>query len=105
MIKEVSRLETYTEAPEIISQINSEQSKIILEITMLEVEKDQINLMVNENGCYLSAPSEAVQYVAVLSFPSPVKPSETKAKYRDGYLVVEIPFKNPLTDYTKIAVE
>jgi HSP20 family molecular chaperone IbpA len=101
----VTRLETYTETPEIISRVDSEQTKLILEITLLEVEKEQINLMVNENGCYLSAPSEAAEYVATLSFPSPVNPSDTKATYKDGYLVVEIPFKNPLTDYTKISVE
>ena len=50
-------MERYTENTEIISRIDSEQSKLILEITVLDVEKDQINLMVNENGCYLSAGS------------------------------------------------
>ena len=98
-------METYTETPEIISHVDSEQAKLVMEITLLDVEKDQINLMVNENGCYLSAPSEVAEYVAVISFPSPVKPSETKAEYRDGYLIVEIPFKDPLTDYTKISLQ
>jgi HSP20 family molecular chaperone IbpA len=98
-------LEIYTETPEIISRIDSEQSKLILEMTVVDVEKDRINLMVNENGLYLSAPSETAEYVTVFTFPSPVKPSETKARYADGYLVVEIPFKDPLTDYTKIPVE
>jgi HSP20 family molecular chaperone IbpA len=95
----------YTETPEIISRIDSEQSKLILEITILEAEKNQISLMVNENGCYLSAPTETAQYVAVLSFPNPVKPSEAKAEYNDGYLIVEIPFKNTLSDYVKIPIE
>ena len=104
-IREVSTLENYTETPEIISHVDSEQSKLILEITLLEVEKDQINLMVSENGCYVSAPCEVAEYVAVLSFPSPVNPSEIKATYRDGYLIVEIPFKNPLTDFAKITVD
>lgn len=101
----MSPLEIYTETPDIISRIDSEQSKLIIEITILEVEKDQINLMVNENGLYLSAPSETAEYVAVLTFPSPVKPAETKARFADGYLIVEVPFKDPLTDYIKISVE
>jgi HSP20 family molecular chaperone IbpA len=98
-------VERYTENPDIISRIDSEQSKLILEITLLDVEKDQMNLMVNEHGLYLSALSETSEYVAVLTFPSPVKPTETKARYADGYLIVEVPFKDPLTDYTKISVE
>ena len=97
-------MDTYTETPDIISRVDTEQSKLILEITLLEVEKEKISLLVNENGCYLSAPSEVAEYVAVLTFPSPVNPSDTKATYGDGYLVVEIPFKNPLTDYIRIPV-
>jgi HSP20 family molecular chaperone IbpA len=98
-------MEKYTETPEIISRIDSEQSKLVCEITLIDVEKDQINLMVNENGCYLSALSDAAEYVAVLTFPSPVNPSETKAEYRDSYLIVEFSFKNPITDYIKIPAE
>ena len=98
-------MEKYTETPEIVSRVDQEQSKLILEIAMLYVEKDQINLTMNENGCFLSAPSENAEYVAVLTFPSPVNPSEAKAKYADGYLIVEIPFKDPLTRYAKIVVE
>lgn len=98
-------MEIYKETPEIISWIDSEQSKLTMEITLLEVEKENMQLMMNENGCYLFAPSEVSEYVAVLSFPSPVKPSEARAQYRDGYLVVEVPFKEPLADYIRIAVE
>jgi HSP20 family molecular chaperone IbpA len=98
-------MEKFTESPDIISRIDSEHSKLILEITLVDVEKDQINLMVNEHGLCLSAPSEVSEYEAILTFPSPVKPSETKARYADGYLIVEIPFKETLTDYTKISIE
>ena len=97
-------MEKYTETPDIIFRIDSEQSKIVMEITMLDVEKDQINLMVNERGLYLSAPSETSEYVAVLTFPSPVIPSKTIARYEDGYLIIEIPLKNPLTDFEKISI-
>jgi HSP20 family molecular chaperone IbpA len=97
--------EKYTEAPEIISFVDSEQSKLFLEISLVDVETENISLMMDENGCYLSAPAEGVEYKATLSFLRAVKPAEAKAKYLDGYLKVEVPFKDPVENYLKIPVE
>ena len=97
--------EVYYEFPEIISYVDSEQSKLFLEIAMLNIESENINLMMNEQGFYLSAPADDVHYVTTFAFPSPVKPSEAKAHYIDGYLKVEVPFKGPLTDYVRVPLE
>lgn len=98
-------IERYTESPDVITSVDSEQSLLTLEFSLVQVDKENITLMMNENGCYLSAPTEDADYVATLSFLSPVKPSETKAIFKDGILIVKVPFKEPLQNYVKVLVE
>ncbi len=97
--------EKYTESPEMTTWVDIEQSKLNVQFTLLDVEKENITLMVDENGCYLSAPSGDLEYIATLSFLRPVKPSEAKATYEDGYLTVKLPFKETMDGYTKVPVE
>lgn len=97
--------ELYTETPEIISSVDVEQSKLMFEITMLDVEQDKIDLMIGEKGAYLSAPSDNTHYVAALSFPCAVDPVGAKAKYEDGYLKIEIPLTEDIKNFTKVPVE
>jgi HSP20 family molecular chaperone IbpA len=97
--------EKYTESPEIMSWVDSEQSKLIVQFTIINSEKENITLMMNENGCYLSASAEDIEYVATLSFLSAVKPADAKATYEDGYLTIVVPFENPLDSYLKVPVE
>jgi len=105
-MKEEDPLEQkYTEAPEIVTSVDSGQAKLQMEISLVNVEKENISLMMDENGCYLSAPSDDAEYVAAISFLRAVKPSEAKAIFADGFLRVEIPFRDPLENYVKVPVE
>jgi len=98
-------LEKYTESVDVIVSIDGVQSQLTMEFSLVQVDKENINLMMNENGCYLTAPSEDADYVATLSFPSPVNPSLAKAAFKDGILIVKVPFKEPLKNYVKVPVE
>ena len=95
----------YTETPEIITSVDSEQAKLHIEISLVNVAKEDISLMMDENGCYLSVPSEDVEYVAAMSFLRAVKPSEAKATFIDSFLRIEIPFRDSLASYVKVPVE
>jgi HSP20 family molecular chaperone IbpA len=98
--------ENYTETPDIITFVDSVQSKLMIEISLVSVEKEDINLMMDENGCFLSAPAEGgVEYVATLSFLRAVKPSEAKAVYTDSFLKIEVPFKSALENFVKVPIE
>jgi HSP20 family molecular chaperone IbpA len=98
-------MENYMETPEIVMFIDVEKSKLMVEISLVAVEKEDISLMMDENGYFLSAPAEGgVDYVAAISFPRAVKPSEAKAIFKDGYLKIEIPFKDPLKNYVNVPV-
>jgi HSP20 family molecular chaperone IbpA len=97
--------EFFTETPETITYVDAEKSKLMIEFTILDVEKTAINFMISENGCYLSAPSDNTLYAATLSFLCPVQPAEAKAIYEDGYLKVEIPLKEDIQNFIKVPVE
>lgn len=104
-IKEVSLLlERYTESPDLITSVDKDQSQLILEISLVQVDKENIKLMMNENGYYLIANSEDSDYVSTLSFLAPVKPSEAEAKFQDGILIVKVPFKEPLQNYIQVPI-
>jgi HSP20 family protein len=97
--------EKYTETPDIITFVNSEQSKLMIEISLVSVEKEDINLMMDEKGCFLSASAEGgVEYVATIPFLRKVKPSEAKAVYTDSFLKVEVPFKDTLENFVKVPI-
>jgi HSP20 family molecular chaperone IbpA len=98
--------EKYTEAPDMMSWVDSEGSKLTVQFTIINSEKENITLMMNENGCYLSASADDnIEYVATLSFLSAVKPAEAKGIYEDGYLTIVVPFKDPLGSYLKVPVK
>jgi HSP20 family protein len=98
--------ETYTETPDIITFVNSEQSKLMIEISLVSVEKKDINLMMDGNGCFFSASAEGgVEYVATIPFLREVKPSEAKAVFTDSFLKIEVPFKNALENFVKVPIE
>ena len=97
--------EKYTELPETVSWVDAERSKLTLQFTLINAEQENISLMMNEDGCYLSVPTDDSEYVSTLSFLHTVKPVEAKATFKDGYLTVEVPFKDPLNNYVKVPVE
>jgi HSP20 family molecular chaperone IbpA len=98
--------EKYTESPDIMSWVDSEESKLTVQFTIINSEKENITLMMNENGCYLSASAEDnIEYITTFSFLNAVKPTEAKATYEDGYLTIVVPFRDPLDSYLKVPVE
>jgi HSP20 family molecular chaperone IbpA len=104
--KEVRLLEDiYPEVPETVSTVDVEQSKLNIEFTLLEVEKENITLMISEKGCYLSAPADNTLYVTSFSFFCPIDPAGVKASYEDGYLKVEIPLREDIKNFIKVPIE
>jgi HSP20 family molecular chaperone IbpA len=98
-------MEIIMESPEIVSWVNFESSILCIQFTIIEVEKEKITLMISETGCYLSAPADEFLYVATLSLLHPVNHLEAKASFKDGYLTVQIPFKEPVMEFKQVPVE
>jgi len=92
-------------SPDVCSYVNDEHRKLSLEIALPGVEKKDIKLKMHEDSCNLIAPREDFDYVTALTFCCPVKPEEAKAKYQNGLLKVEVPFKDPMEDTTEVSIQ
>ena len=66
---------------------------------------DTIDLKLLPDSVHLTAPAREVEYVSAQALASPVKPDKAEAIYVDGLLRVEVPFKDPMEDAVKIAIE
>jgi HSP20 family protein len=91
--------------PEVCSYVDEEHSKLVVEITIPGVEKKDINLRMHEDSFNLIAPRKDIEYVTSLSFCCPVLPDSAEAKYENGLLRVEVPFKDTMEDAVKITVK
>ena len=90
---------------EVCSYVDDEHANLTLEIVLPGVPKENINLRMHEDSFALSAPREDIEYVTALSFCCPVKPEEAKAKYENGLLRIQLPFKDLMQGAIKVPVE
>jgi hypothetical protein len=97
--------EHFRETPEIISFVDTEGSKLIFDISMIEVKKEDLTIMVFEGGCSLSCPIEDGEYAATLPFISPVKSSEIKVIFDAGHLRIEAPLRDGMEGAIKLPIE
>jgi HSP20 family molecular chaperone IbpA len=92
-------------APELTAYVDDDHTMLTMEVAIPGVPKDQINLKMHEDSFSLSAPMEDMEYTTAFSFCCPVKPDAAKAKYENGLLKIEVPFKDPMEDAVKVKVE
>ena len=92
-------------APEVCSYVDDDHKTLTIEVTIPGVAREDINLRMHEDSLNLSAPRKDVEYVTTLSFCCPVVPAEAKAKYENGLLKIEVPFKDTMEDAIKIKVK
>jgi HSP20 family molecular chaperone IbpA len=76
-----------------------------IEITLPGVEKDTIKLKMHDDSFFIKGESDDVVYVGSYTIANPVKAGEAKAKYKNGLLMVDVPFKSPLEDAIDISIE
>ena len=68
------------------------------------VSRGFLNLRMHEDSFNLIAPREDFEYVTTLSLCCPVDQNRAKARYANGLLKVEAPFKDLMEDAVKVQI-
>jgi HSP20 family molecular chaperone IbpA len=89
-----SEEKTYV-SPDICMWPNDNHDTYQIEITLPGVEKDTIKLKMHEDSFFIKGESDNIIYIGSYAVCCPVDAKKAKAKYKEGLLRVEVPFKQP----------
>jgi len=92
-------------APNTVAYADGENRKLVVEFAIPGAPTDTIDVKVLEDSVHLTAPARDVEYVSALALGWPVKPDKAEATYENGLLRIEVPFKDPMEDATKVAIK
>lgn len=76
-----------------------------IEVVIPGVEKKDISLKISDNGFYVKATKEGVEYADTYAFCCPVNPEKAVAKYSNGVLKVTVPYLQPLEKLVDVKIE
>ncbi len=92
-------------SPKTCAYIDDKHSLFLMEISLPGVSKADIDVKMQDDSFYLKAHRENIEYVSSLALGCPVKAKEAKAKYENGLLRIEAPFKEEMAGAVKVKVE
>ena len=91
-------------SPEICAYVDENHTRLTIEAAIPGVKKEDIMVKMHEDSFSLRAPRQDLEYVAALAFCCPVKPEAAVAKYENGLLKIEVPFKDLMEDAIKVRI-
>lgn len=80
-------------APQICSYDNEEGDGYIIEVILPGVEKDTINLKMDDENIFISGESDSIRYIGAYGLCCPIEPEKTEAIYKNGLLKIKSPLK------------
>lgn len=91
-------LETYkpTVCPDIFVNHDSKDEGLVIEASLPGVTRDDISLTVGNSSFCVSGERDDVKYDGCFQLAHEVNSKKAKAKFENGLLKVNIPFKEPL---------
>ena len=92
-------------APNTVAYADGENHKLVVEFAIPGAPTDTIDVKILEDSVHLTAPARDIEYVASLALGWAVKPDKAEATYEHGLLRIEVPFKDPMEDAVKVAIE
>ncbi len=92
-------------APNTVAYADAEKNKLVVEFAIPGAPTDTIDLKLLPDSVHLTAPARDIEYVSALALAWPVKPEKAEAIYENGLLRIEVPFKDPMEDATKVAIK
>jgi HSP20 family protein len=92
-------------SPNICAFSDDNAETLNIQIELPGVNKKDIELQFFDDGFYLVAKKDGTKYMGSYALVWPVQPEKALAKYADGLLTVNIPYKNPLKGGVKVKIE
>ncbi len=83
----------------------TEEDKVILQIALPGVKKEDIEMKTLTNYFNLKAPRKRFQYSLELNFGIDIEPDKTNAEYQEGLLKVEFEIYKPLEHAYEVPIE
>ena len=91
-------------APSTVAYADAENRKLVVEFAIPGAPRDTIDVKILEDSVHLTAPARDIEYVSAMALGWPVKPDKAEATYEHGLLRIEVPFKDPMEDAVKVAI-
>jgi HSP20 family molecular chaperone IbpA len=91
-------------SPDVCSYVNRENNRLHLEISLPGVKKEKIQLKMKDDSFYLTAPRDDIEYVTTQAFCCPMNTKQAEAKYENGLLKIEVPFKDAMEGAVDVRV-
>jgi HSP20 family protein len=76
-----------------------------IQIELPGVEKKNIDLNFYEDGFSIVAKKEDTKYMGSYAFFCPVQPDKALAKYSNGLLSINVPYKEPFQKGIKVEID
>ncbi|OHD63361.1 MAG: hypothetical protein A2176_00075 [Spirochaetes bacterium RBG_13_51_14] len=91
-------------SPDVCTYNSEDDKKLIIEVTIPGVKKEDIDLRLRDDAFTLSAPREDIEYTAGISLCCPVQADKTTAEYNNGLLRIEAPYKDFMENAVRVKV-
>ncbi len=91
-------------SPAICAMPDEKHENLHLEVELPGVEKENIVLTMHEDSFFIRAPTEDMEYVGSYALCCPIDMEKARAKYKNGLLSIDVPYKKPQERGRKIAV-
>ena len=84
---------------------DDEYKNLQIEVVLPGVEKKDITFKITENGFYVKATKEGVEYADSYSVCCPVSPEKAVANYSNGVLKVTVPYQQPFEKAVDVKID
>ena len=98
-------LNTLKVSPSICAYPDDKYENLEIEVVLPGVEKKDISFKITEDGFYVKAVKEGIEYTDSYAVCCPIVPEKAVAKYSNGILKVTVPYQQPFENAVDVKIE